>query len=72
MAPATSVPLGAINLNLALYSLSSIAPKVTTRGIPILNFPTSPSSTCPSKIILLRSAMVAIVEPALNVFACIT
>ena len=48
-----------------------MAPKDILRSIPIFNLPTSPSSTLPSKIILFKSATVAIVVPGLNVFASI-
>ncbi len=71
-APCSSFPLGAINFSLASRDWSSIAPKLTSKGIPTINFPTSASSTLPSKIILLRSAMVAIVVPALKLLLAIT
>ena len=72
MAPATSAPFGDIKVSLASYSLPSIAPNEIFNGNPTESLPTSPSSTIPSKIILLRSATVEIVVPGLNVFASIT
>ena len=71
-APCSSLPFGAINFNLASRDLSSTAPRFTSSGIPITNFPTSASSTFPSKIILFKSAIVATVVPALKLLLAMT
>ena len=47
------------------------SPNDIFNDIPAFNLPTSPSSTLPSKIILFKSATVAIVVPGLNVLASI-
>ena len=49
-----------------------MAPKFTVSGIPMVSFATSASSTFPSKIILFKSATVAIVVPALKVLLSMT
>ena len=49
-----------------------MAPIETSIAVPLINLPTSDSSTLPSKIILLISAIDAIVVPALKLLDCIT
>ena len=65
-APPSSVPFGAIKFNLAGNFFSSMAPNEISISVPLTSLLTSDSSTFPSKIILLISAIEAIVVPALK------
>ena len=71
-APACSIPLGATKVNFALNSSSSKAPNTTLISEPSSILETSVSSTCPSNIIIVMSATVAIVVPALKLLLSIT
>ena len=70
-APPNSIPFGATNVNLASNSSFSSAPNITLISDPSASLETSVSSTCPSKIILVISATVAIVVPGLNVLVSV-
>ena len=61
-----------MKFNLAGNFFSSIAPKEISMAVPFTSLLTSDSSTLPSKIILLISAIEAIVVPALKLLLCIT
>ena len=71
-APPSSVPFGATKFNTAGNLIPSMAPKETSILVPTFNLLTSDSSTFPSKIIFVMSAILAIVVPALKSFVCVT
>ena len=72
MAPFSLTPLGAIKSKTALNFWFSIAPTVISKGKFSVIFPTSLSSTFPSKIIFSTSAIVAMVVPSLKLFDSMT
>ena len=71
-APPSSVPFGATNFNVASKSSPGIAAIFTIIDIPFSRLPTSASSTWPSKIIFVKSAIIATDVPSLKLLAAIT